>query len=884
MVEHSKHKMSSKSINYSGQQPITIKQWKIREGDFVSVGSVLFTYVPVKTTPDGNQAMELKFKSDTSGSVESIKAKTGEVLAPGSKVAVVVPCQHPVVMKNMCAECGADLQCEDNQGSASVAMLHSIPELRVSKEQAETIGKQDTELLLKHKKLVLLVDLDQTLIHTTNDDIPANIKDVYHFQLYGSNSPWYHTRFRPGTKGFLEKISKYYELHICTFGARLYAHTIARFLDPDGVYFANRILSRDECFNHHSKKANLRALFPCGDGMVCIIDDREDVWNYAPNLIHVKPYHFFRHTGDINAPPGLEKSEQDEKDGFDFTMLKNKENSQASLEEAQAAELVQRRDSMPCLTDDEDSSEKTPDEPPPSTLQKEEEKVEEDLSADLNLSDDEADAEGGAEENGGAVLPKSPPDSQDTEPQNTTETKSHAKGKSQVQELSPEASPIESSKMTNEDKHMEEKAPGNLSSPKVVQQMAGESSSTTDTEKPAKGVKSTDILLSTSDSKQSVESDCADGANASTCGESISAKGDTKDKSESVSEKKSVAGKEVNNGAVSAPTCSPSSERELDVEDGDDYLLYLQDILILIHKAFYSMMRKGDSSSAPDLRLLIPYVRKKVLKGVRLVFSGVVPNNVKLSSSKPYQVAVNLGATVQEKLVRKGPREELTTHLVATRPGTAKVNEALRSKRIKLVTLDWLWSCAERWERVDERLFPLRAETAVSRTPPAHCSSPDPEGERSRRLSFQESLNPLLTFSPDDIARMDEEVEDILMSDDPEDEEDGPPRGEPPPARPDTPVPPAPGDGDSSGGEDDEFDEDELGVSQGSGCGAVKRRRSDEDSSEDESPSVKFRRGEPLPSDDELGGDGNDSDGGPDLEEDWSMMGAELERELGGEE
>lgn len=55
----------------------------------------------------------------------------------------------------------------------------------------------------------------------------------------------------------------------------------------------------------------LRALFPCGDNLVCIIDDREDVWNRASNLIQVKPYHFFEHTGDINAPPGLGKTERD---------------------------------------------------------------------------------------------------------------------------------------------------------------------------------------------------------------------------------------------------------------------------------------------------------------------------------------------------------------------------------------------------------------------------------------------------------------------------------------------------------------------------------------------------------------------------------------------
>ena len=36
--------------------------------------------------------------------------------------------------------------------------------------------------------------------------------------------------------------------------------------------------------------------------MVCIIDDREDVWSYAPNLIVVKPYKVFKGADDINDP------------------------------------------------------------------------------------------------------------------------------------------------------------------------------------------------------------------------------------------------------------------------------------------------------------------------------------------------------------------------------------------------------------------------------------------------------------------------------------------------------------------------------------------------------------------------------------------------------
>ena len=153
--------------------------------------------------------------------------------------------------------------------------------------------------------MVLLVDLDQTLIHTTNENIPANMREVKHFQLQNHpRSPWYHTKIRPKTEEFLKKISEMFELHIVTFGTRMYAHTIAQFLDPGKKYFSHRILSRDECFDTRAKTANLSSLFPCGDHMVCIIDDREDVWSFAPNLVHVKPYNFFKNTGDINAPPG----------------------------------------------------------------------------------------------------------------------------------------------------------------------------------------------------------------------------------------------------------------------------------------------------------------------------------------------------------------------------------------------------------------------------------------------------------------------------------------------------------------------------------------------------------------------------------------------------
>ena len=76
--------------------------------------------------------------------------------------------------------------------------------------------------------------------------------------------------------------------------------------------FSQRIISRDECFDSRSKLPTIRSVFPCGDEMVAIIDDREDMWARCPNLVHVKPYIFFGSTGDINAPERMSHQQPQE--------------------------------------------------------------------------------------------------------------------------------------------------------------------------------------------------------------------------------------------------------------------------------------------------------------------------------------------------------------------------------------------------------------------------------------------------------------------------------------------------------------------------------------------------------------------------------------------
>ena len=70
-------------------------------------------------------------------------------------------------------------------------------------------------------------------------------------------------------------------------------------------------------------------------------------------------------------------------------------------------------------------------------------------------------------------------------------------------------------------------------------------------------------------------------------------------------------------------------------------------------------------------------MKRKALRGSSIVFSGVVPTHVRLERSKPFLVARSLGAKVTDKV------GDDTTHLVAARLGTAKVNQIRSSKKLE---------------------------------------------------------------------------------------------------------------------------------------------------------------------------------------------------------
>ncbi|KAF0267928.1 hypothetical protein FOG48_02905 [Hanseniaspora uvarum] len=261
-------------------------------------------------------------------------------------------CLHEIVYAGLCAVCGMTIDDEDDQNdnkksksdfvnrdkdTSKATLSYSNQQIKVSRSEVNRINREHMAKLKKSEKLILVVDLDQTVIHCGIDSSISDWvktekpKDVHKFCLeedirpwlqkqsvfirkqYMNMSPftknWYYVKTRPFLKEFFAAIKDKFELHIYTMATRAYAEEIAKIIDPDGSLFQNRILSRDE--NKSLTTKSLDKVFPVEQDLVLIIDDRGDVWDWSPNLIRVIPYNYFQGIGDINS---LNLPKQDLKD------------------------------------------------------------------------------------------------------------------------------------------------------------------------------------------------------------------------------------------------------------------------------------------------------------------------------------------------------------------------------------------------------------------------------------------------------------------------------------------------------------------------------------------------------------------------------------------
>ncbi|KAB7503416.1 RNA polymerase II subunit A C-terminal domain phosphatase [Armadillidium nasatum] len=580
-----------------------------------------------------------------------------------------------------------------------------------------------------------------------------------------------------------------------------------------------------------SKKANLSSLFPCGDNLVCIIDDRSDVWNFAPNVVQVMPYHFFQHTGDINAPPGLQKKENDNSSrGYDFSNLKdfspNKDKEKYSEEE-----------------EDKEQKDTVSDENEGKTSEK--------VESDLHLEEKEKSS---------------------SEKCNAEDMGTNIKSDLHLEE---------------EEKSRSEKCNAEDMGTNIKSDLHLEEEEKSKSEKCNAENMGTDIkeLQEASEFEKGTETDDPDDITAIKTDVVPKETKENNDPCDKETIQNDSCHKETNkyDDPEDSAAVKNTDSDTLDVDDDDDYLLYLEDILKRLHAIFYKdydQKLKMNKEELPDLKEIVPDSRKKVLSGCHLVLSCVVPQNTALIDSKVYHIATSLGATVSSKIIAKAkgkdhPDLNYTTHVVAANQHTEKVHQAKRLKNIKIVTPNWLWCCAERWEHVDERLFELtdEVEKTVIRNPPMHFyhkPAVNVEKKEEEENVFR-SLNPLAFMSDDETKSMENEVDDILSEEGDESQDHNVQ------------------DNESSNSEEDSFIENntnEFIEEDDEDYGNKKKRKLtleddfdddevEEEEEEEELPSIRFRQGGYLSSEE------NGSDSGDD--DDMNAYGDILERELMGD-
>lgn len=529
---------------------------------------------------------------------------------------------------------------------APIRMVHDNTALTVSQNEATRVEEDAKRRLLASKRLSLVVDLDQTIIHATVDPTVGEwmedksnpnheaVKDVRAFQLIddgpGMRGCWYYIKLRPGLEEFLQNIAELYELHIYTMGTRAYAQNIANIIDPDRRIFGDRILSRDESGSLTAK--NLQRLFPVDTKMVVIIDDRGDVWKWNPNLIKVLPYDFFVGIGDINS----------------------------------------------------------------SFLPKKQELAPTDRAA--------------------------------------------AKAAKEQLEISIRERPIPPVNGTKKDEPGQEVSAleqlvtmGGGDNPALLQEQTTEQEETIMHQVEDRPLLQKQKELDAED----------DAAEAQTSADSES--------SESMDETPDI-----------------TKPRNHLLEDNDTELYHLQDRLETVHRKFFEEYDRRRAQSlggrvaalrgekvpkdkdvdlklVPDIKVVLPNIKRKVLEGVVLVFSGVLPLGTDTQNADISLWTKSFGAVISTRIGSK------TTHLVAGRNRTAKVREATRYPKIKIVTTQWLLDSLTQWKRLDEDpyLLPVHPE---DREPVLSGSSPGSKEAESSWLSSSEEDT--------GVSRTDEEGED----------------------------------------------------------------------------------------------------------------------------
>jgi RNA polymerase II subunit A-like phosphatase len=275
-----------------------------------------------KSVKLGDRLVSIKTATETvhvispcSGNIKSILMKEGCSVINGDVMAYIEHCTHPALFNSLCVSCGekvgavssvqgntmangTSISHENKASNAHSSSLLFAGGKRLLLSNDEAVRVQESKLLglQSVRKLALVLDLDHTLVHATGawpgyaatlgsllGSSSNDIKRIYIEEGPGMPPKCYLVKQRPQLEAFLKEAHTLFQMTIYTAGTRRYAEAVAKLMDPLGIYFAGRIVSRSDIANDKSDglDKSLQRIFLKDASMVVVMDDREDVWKGA---------------------------------------------------------------------------------------------------------------------------------------------------------------------------------------------------------------------------------------------------------------------------------------------------------------------------------------------------------------------------------------------------------------------------------------------------------------------------------------------------------------------------------------------------------------------------------------------------------------------------
>lgn len=145
--------------------------------------------------------------------------------------------------------------------------------------------------------------------------------------------------------------------------------------------------------------------------------------------------------------------------------------------------------------------------------------------------------------------------------------------------------------------------------------------------------------------------------------------------------------------------CKSLSELKSDENEADGALASVLKVLQRIHSLFFDPER-GDNIMERDVRQVLKTVRKEILKGCKIVFTGVIPIQCQPENHYYWKLAEQLGATFSTEV------DESVTHVVSMNDKTEKSRQAVREEKF-LVHPRWIEAANYLWRKPPEENFPV---------------------------------------------------------------------------------------------------------------------------------------------------------------------------------